>query len=454
MATERQANRWADFEVVLTCYSLAGGSLRRDAAICGSEILQALAFPPSGEYLLSSHRNGISIYRVPTLRRCYNLDWANSGAAFSADGRYVALEDTRQHPARVGARREPAARDGPSGDPAGPASHTQGGVDTMQEICLVELRTQRECWRVSSGHTLYNPAVSSDGGLIAFRVSEDRPSPVDVWDTRRNKRLARLGAYTEYRFLPNSDILLLLEYHPPNLTIYRARSGTRLGAIEHPGIGSYSLSSDGRSFAVSEGSNSIGIWDLNRARLGRLGVRGRGSPAAARRPSQAELSGWYEAIAGSDAVAARQGIAGLGESGDWGVEFLEARLKPETLEKAEVLRLVRELDSDDFRARQSALTKLEGVATIAKRWLREQLEASESAEVRASLRRALAVADNYCIRDPERIRCLRAIECLEIIASPRARRLLVRLAGGSPSSAITQDASAAIVRMDEWVTAE
>ena len=142
------------------------------------------------------------------------------------------------------------------------------------------------------------------------------------------------------------------------------------------------------------------------------------------------------------------------DCGDRGVEFLEARLNPETVNTAEILPLVHELDSDDFLTRQESAKKLERHIRTAKTLLREQMDASKSEEVRTSLRRILRIADDYCIRDIDCLRSVRAIECLEVIGTSKARLLLKRLASGSPTSPVTQEANAAIVRLINWVTAD
>ena len=144
----------------------------------------------------------------------------------------------------------------------------------------------------------------------------------------------------------------------------------------------------------------------------------------------------------------------LEESGDRTVAFSETRLKPEIVSEAEILALVRRPRFRQLPIRQKAFARGEALAKIAKKQLREQLEATKSAEVRYSLRRLLSEADDYSIRDPERLRCVRAIECLEVIGGARARRLLTRLAQGSPSSPVTQDASAALVRMEDWISGD
>ena len=161
--------------------------------------------------------------------------------------------------------------------------------------------------------------------------------------------------------------------------------------------------------------NGVGIWELDRASLGRKTGQSKEPRPASRVPSPADLSKWYDVLGRLDANPARETMTSLEESGDRAVEFLETRLKPEVVAEAEILALVRNLDSDKFRVRQKAFARGEVLAKIAKKQLREQMEGTQSAEVRQSLARLLAQADDYSISDPERLRCVRAIECLEVI---------------------------------------
>ena len=139
----------------------------------------------------------------------------------------------------------------------------------------MELRTKQVCWHVSADHNIYHPAMSSDGGMLAFEVAGKDSGTVEVWDTRRGRHVARLDGLAHpfvYEFLPNSDILTLFDYQSsraPRVVLYGIPSCKRLGTIEHPEVGGISLCADGRSVAISEKKNAIGIWDLQRARLGR-----------------------------------------------------------------------------------------------------------------------------------------------------------------------------------------
>jgi hypothetical protein len=48
---------------------------------------------------------------------------------------------------------------------------------------------------------------------------------------------------------------------------------------------------------------------------------------------------------------------------------------------------------------------------------------------------------------PEKLQALRAVAVLEDIATPEARDLLARLAGGEPESRVTQEAQASLKRL-------
>jgi hypothetical protein len=49
----------------------------------------------------------------------------------------------------------------------------------------------------------------------------------------------------------------------------------------------------------------------------------------------------------------------------------------------------------------------------------------------------------------ERLQALRAVEVLERVGTPEARRLLETLAGGAPGARLTWEARAALGRLDE-----
>jgi hypothetical protein len=479
-----EENRWADYKSELSCFSGADGRLLGTAAFDLPGPLTALALSPSGNHIFCASNHGMAVYAVPDMRRCYLLDRPNNGVSFSADGRYAviaeflagpepesAVEPPEPKQARQAAPRypcEPAVA--PTGNATGGTSQTGTGDQSdvpnyvpgstgrssegKCQVRLVELRTMQVCWHFLSDRWIYNPVLSSDGGILAFEVSLHEQKAIEVWDTRRGKRIARLDVPSLQQFLLNSNILAVLSDHSPQLAFYDVPSCERIGATQCQIPGEFSLCGGGYSVAIAEGKSRIGIWGLKLAEAPENNPQHREWHAAAPSPSQAEFSRWYDTLGGPDATAARLTMRSLESSGDAGVEFLKTRLKPESVGEAEILALVRALDSDDYRVREAAFRRGEAMARAAKVQLQQQMALTKSAEVRASLRRILASVEYFCIRDMNCLRSLRAIECLEVIASRRSRQLLSSLASGSPSSPVTQDARAALDRMNLRVSAD
>ena len=93
------------------------------------------------------------------------------------------------------------------------------------------------------------------------------------------------------------------------------------------------------------------------------------------------------------------------------------------------------------------MQELAKVGADAEQALRRALEGRPSAEVRrdatALLSRIPAV-----LPSPEDLRRGRALPVLELVGTPEARRLLETLSRGAPESRLTQEASAALRRLE------
>jgi hypothetical protein len=80
--------------------------------------------------------------------------------------------------------------------------------------------------------------------------------------------------------------------------------------------------------------------------------------------------------------------------------------------------------------------------------LRKALAGPASLEVRSRVRRLLRKAEVERADLPaNRLRALRAVEVLEHVGSPDAKRVLARLAAGAPAARLTTEASAALQRL-------
>jgi hypothetical protein len=110
----------------------------------------------------------------------------------------------------------------------------------------------------------------------------------------------------------------------------------------------------------------------------------------------------------------------------------------------DVQRLLCDLDADDFDTRQRAASELAKVAEQAEPLLRKALKESPSAEAKRRIEEALA---GLGALTTEQLRGLRAVEVLERIGTPEARKLLEEVAGGAKEARLTREARAALERL-------
>jgi hypothetical protein len=109
------------------------------------------------------------------------------------------------------------------------------------------------------------------------------------------------------------------------------------------------------------------------------------------------------------------------------------------VDERRLARLVADLDSDQFAERDQARAELEKLGESARAALRRALDGKPSAEVRRRVEALLDKLDEPKL-SPERLRAVRALEALEQLATPDARRLVEELAGGAPEAWLTREA--------------
>jgi hypothetical protein len=130
------------------------------------------------------------------------------------------------------------------------------------------------------------------------------------------------------------------------------------------------------------------------------------------------------------------------------VDFIRVRLSLPPPREVELLRLIAELDADDFRVREQATRALEERIYEAASHLRAAVEDNPSPEVLCRARRLLAELDGPLpVGTQASLRRHRAIALLEWIGTSRAARVLADLAELSPSLRERRQAAAALTRL-------
>jgi WD40 repeat protein len=151
-------------------------------------------------------------------------------------------------------------------------------------------------------------------------------------------------------------------------------------------------------------------------------------------------------LANNDAARAYASIRDLASDPKIALPALDKRLptvdsvKPEALE-----RHIQDLDDNEFEVRRDAKKRLAELGEVAQPALTKALAKNPSVEASTKIKDLLRLLDDAPQGD--RLRFLRAMEVLEDIGSPEARRILKRLAGGDPAALLTREAKAALERL-------
>jgi hypothetical protein len=262
-----------------------------------------------------------------------------------------------------------------------------------------------------------------------------------ILDVRTGEMLDSLYKRNAAAFSPDGRLLALADDEQITVmeTLTRAK---RIAFSGHRGpITSLAFSADGGVLASGGLDTTILLWDV-------YGKRTADPAAPPMTPRQLE-SLWADLDAGAEkAGAAMRRLSGSPEQA---MTLLRERLRPaegRALDAATVDRLIAELDSEEFAIRQRATQELERSGRVAIVPLRKVLAGEPSLELHRRAGDLLEKLDRSDI-PPELFRPLRALEVLEHMDGPEARRLLRRLAEGNPNARLTEEAAAALRRLGE-----
>ena len=197
---------------------------------------------------------------------------------------------------------------------------------------------------------------------------------------------------------------------------------------------------DGRSLITTGIDTTALVWPLPF----RTGER-----ALPRRAT--DLPPLWEALAAAEGERAYGALADLAAVPALAVPMLREQLTPirplDDKARKQISLWIADLDSDDFTTREKAATSLEKLEELAAPALRKAMANDPSAEVKRHLTHLL---DRLAVHPPvtEVLRAIRAVETLERIATPEARKLLEELAAGASEAYRTREAMNALARLN------
>ena len=167
--------------------------------------------------------------------------------------------------------------------------------------------------------------------------------------------------------------------------------------------------------------------------------------------SAAGLDALWTDLASPDAATAGLAVGRLAADPADAVPYLTKHVRPaegKAADEAAVAKLVADLDSDDFDVREKAEHELAAAGPAAAPALRKALENDPSEEVWQRAKRLFGKLPGPDV-SPEALRQRRVVEVLERAATPDARDGLEALVKGCPWADLTDDARAALKRLDK-----
>jgi WD40 repeat protein len=279
--------------------------------------------------------------------------------------------------------------------------------------------------------------VSSGGRRLAAAYQSYR---VMVWDAVSGRECWRIDNRGDQEFpgafSPDGMWLTTEAYDSTGrhftINLRDARTGNLAATLR--GLGSnpvrVAFSPDGRRVAASCTDGTALIWDVEAATE-------RKAVDVLDPTRQAEL---WDDLAGGDGLGAHA-VDCLQAAPAAAVKVLKPRLRPAVAVPAERIDpLIAGVDSPTFAAREKAQRDLVALGVGAEPAVRAA-RATATAEAGRRLDAVLAAWEG------EQRRLSRAVEVLEYVRTPYARKLLAELAAGDPNARLTQQAKAALKRL-------
>jgi WD domain, G-beta repeat len=307
-------------------------------------------------------------------------------------------------------------------------------VATGEEICA---------WEAATGEEI--PITITWESVIGEAATGKKKVRIPTPGYYAVSGIGRRNAWILVAFTPDGKAVAAA--NGGSIRLWDLLSGTTLSPlVGHRGrVRGVAFSPDSRVLAsVSDDTTGL-VWDLTY----------RAARPATKPPRPDVLATLWDDLVSSDATRAWRAIWTLTAIPAQSVPLLRDRLRaaPASPDPKQLAQLVADLDADEFQVRQKAHRKLEELGAVAEAALHKGLEGRPSLELRKRLEQLLELVEEQKrqkqmrVFSGEALRGVRAVVVLEKIGTPEARQILETLAAGGRESRLTQEAQAALYRL-------
>jgi RNA polymerase sigma factor (sigma-70 family) len=311
-------------------------------------------------------------------------------------------------------------------------------------------------WNVSSGkpmiqfggdaHSVYSLAFAPDGRSLAvgsyttggFKKGEKPDAPVRVWEVATGRERTRLhghqGWVTSVAFAPDGRRVAAggLDH---SVRLWDVLTGQEVRCLlgHRAMVTAVAFVPGGRSLLSASADTTALVWAVP--------ANGPGFGVAPKALSPEEWESHWADLAGADAARAYRAVAALALDPVRSVPLLAKRLRAVQPAGADVARFIEALGDDDYDVRVKAMQALAEMGEGAGPALRKAVGKQPSLEARRRVEQLLAKIE------AEALRAVRAVEVLELLASPEVLPLLEALSKGMPEARLTREAEATLGRL-------